>query len=41
MDMETGVSGVWGFLVGGGVGFLAEGVEQMLHHMPCPLGTPR
>lgn len=27
-----------GFLVGGGVGFLAEGVEQMLLVL-CPLGT--
>ena len=39
MDMETGVSGVWGFLVGGGVGFLAEGVEQMLDHALSPWNT--
>ena len=39
MNRETGLRRMEGFLVGGGVGFLAEGVEQMLLVL-CPLGTP-
>lgn len=39
MNGETGLCGMEEFLVGGGLGFLAEGVEQMLLVL-CPLGTP-